>query len=407
MDTYINDYNKFIEQLKIIFNNDNIINILDLKILLSNEEKIKNGCLFSTLINEFDYESFHNSKIKIFSHKDKVTQEISESLFGFDCCLKNLINNQPNEVKNVIWKHLHNIWLSSENLKQDQNMENIKLMKKKLFAIDEFKMDFSKSDAKKKLQELLGVDVNNETSEMIDDIINSFEDLFNDSLSKNSNPMAKILKISQKISSKYTSKIKNGNIEISKIMEAIIGKLPGMENMFGKFKNMNKLFEKPKESQTIIIDENFSTANVLIGELPSDQGPSFKIGSMLKIADKFGIIPSLSNTTEGISVAIAGAGAEAEAEAEAEAGAGAGNLLSGLFSNQPGDNNLLNLNLDKMMGLVKNFQSLNEDSNNSDNLINIQKDMDGFLQNELGLDMNKINSELKNMISNEFTDKTN
>lgn len=218
----------------------------------------------------------------------------------------------------------------------------------------DMKIEFVKSDAKRKLQELLGVDVNQETSDMIDDIINSFEEIFTN---LNGNPMANIIKISQTISNKYSNKIKNGNIEIDKIMEAILGKLPGMENMFSKFKNMNTLFQTPKKKEPIIIDENFSTANVIIEELPSNpsnQIPSMNIGSILKMADKIGFIPDLPG-------------------------------ISSTPNNE--SNNKDFLNLDKIMNLMKNMQ----DPNNIDT---VQSEMDNFLKNELGLDINKINEQI-------------
>lgn len=370
MEIYINNYNNFIEQLKIIFNDENTNNILNNNLLLNDNEKINRGKLFNNKINEIDFHSFCNNKIKIFSHKDKITYEISESLFGNELCIKNLLNNQPEEVKNIIWKHLHTIWLFSEYLNDNPNEECIKLIKDKLISQTQLvlpecdkKIEFIKSDAKKKLQELLGVEVNNETSDMIDDIINSFEEIFND---LNGNPMANIIKISQTISNKYSSKIKNGNIEIDKIMEAILGKLPGMENIFGKFKNMNTLFQKPKKREPIIIDENFSTANVIIEELPSDQMPSVNIGSILKMADKIGFIPDLPG-------------------------------MSSTKTNEPINNDFLNL--DKMMNLMKNIQ-------NPNNMDNVQTEMDKFLKNELGLDINKINEQINSNL-NELKENEN
>ena len=365
MEMYIENYNNFIEQLKIIFSDNNTISILNENLSLEDNIKIEKGNLFRNKINDIDFNSFYNNKIKIFSHKDDNTLVISQSLFSAELCIKNLLNNQPEEVKTIIWKHLHTIWLYSEYLNETPNNDNIKLMKTKLFG--EQKLEFIKTDARKKLQDLLGVEVNLETTEMIDDIIGCFEDLFNGSTG---NPMANILKISQTISNKYSNKIKNGNIEIDKIMEAILGKLPGMENIVSKFKNMKVLFEKPKQKNTIIIDENFSTADVIIGEIPNEE-PSMKIGSMLKIADKFGIIPGGASSSNSDNPSL-------------------GNLFNSDF-----------LNMDKMMGLMKNMQ-------NSDDVGKIQNEMDNFLQNELGLDMTKINEQLNNVIlSNDILNENN
>ena len=133
---------------------------------------------------------------------------------------------------------------------------------------------------------------------------------------------------------------------------------------------MKLLFEKPKQKNTIIIDENFSTANVIIGEIPNEE-PSMKIGSMLKIADKFGIIPGGASSSNSDNPSL-------------------GNLFNSDF-----------LNMDKMMGLMKNMQ-------NSDDVGKIQNEMDNFLQNELGLDMTKINEQLNNVIlSNDILNENN
>jgi len=346
MELYLTNYNNFVEQLKMLFKDENILQILDANLLLDNNTKIEKGKIFTKKINEFDFNSFYNCKIKVFSHKNEKTMELSQIFFGEELCIKNLLNNQPEEIKNIIWNHLHNIWYYTECMEESNN-ENIILMKKKLFG--ENNLSLIKVDARKKLQELLGVELNYETSEMIDDIINSFESLFNDS---NENPLSNIVKISQTISNKYSNKIKNGNIEIEKIMEAILGKLPGMENMFGKFKNMKTIFEKPKKCETVIIDENFSTANVALGEIPEDQEPSMKIGSILKIADKFGIIPGASN-----------------ASSTSSASENPTNILDSLSSN------LLNINLNGLDGLEGLDKGNGSNEENGSNMLNLDKMM--------------------------------
>ena len=156
MEVFIDNYNNFIEQLKIIFNDENTISILDNNLLLNNDEKIIKGKIFNNKIFEIDFHSFYNQKIKIFSHKEENTKVLSESLFGNELCIKNLINNQPEEVKNIIWKHLHTLWLYSEYLNDNPNNEYIILMKNKLnptqleSILGEKKIEFVKSDAKKK-----------------------------------------------------------------------------------------------------------------------------------------------------------------------------------------------------------------------------------------------------------------
>jgi len=398
MEVLIDNYNNFIDQLKIIFKDDNTIMILNKNFSLSNNEKINKCKFFNNKINEIDFHSFYANKIKIFSHKDENTKELSESLFGNELCIKNLLNNQPDEVKNIIWKYLHTIWLYSENLNNIPNKEYIILVKNKLnptqleSILSNKKIEFVKSDAKKKLQELLDVDLNEETTDMIDEIINSFEVLFNDT---SGNFMANIIKISQTISNKYSGKIKNGNIEIDKIMEAILGKIPGMENIFGKLKSMNTLFQKPQKKETVIIDENFSTANVKIGELPNDTKSSMNIGSILKMADKIGIIPDLPGTTKQNNNV---------SNSDFLSGGLLGGGLGGGLDDGLDGNSANSFNLNKMMNIMSR---LHTQDNNNNEMENIHNEMDNFLKNELGLDINKINEKINNVIKIDLDDDEN
>jgi hypothetical protein len=48
--------------------------------------------LFSSLIGDEFFDLLIDSKIKLFSHKNPTTEEISESLFGKELCLKNILN---------------------------------------------------------------------------------------------------------------------------------------------------------------------------------------------------------------------------------------------------------------------------------------------------------------------------
>jgi hypothetical protein len=91
---------------------------------------------------------------------------------------------------------------------------------------------------------------------MIEDIIKSFEKTLNGG---NSNPFQGIMEISQKISSKYQDKISTGEIEIDKIMSSITKTIPGMDEILkgGLFNKSDK-----KKKETVVIDENFTTANI-------------------------------------------------------------------------------------------------------------------------------------------------
>ena len=93
-DNYLECFNNFIKQIKNIFINENDVQLILTNISeLSNEKKIYNGLLFASLLDDEHFDLLVNSKIKLFSHKNTNTLEISESLFGKDLPLKNLLNN--------------------------------------------------------------------------------------------------------------------------------------------------------------------------------------------------------------------------------------------------------------------------------------------------------------------------
>ena len=304
-DQYLECFNNFINQLKIIFIDDDIQKILNDINQYPNEKKIYNGLYFSSLFDDEHFDLLINSKIKLFSHKNPNTQEISESLFGDILCLKNILNNQPDDVKKIIWFNLHSIYLTIEKTKSDelQNKTRQEMINNIIKSDNKPKFNISSEETKNKLQELLDVDINNETTDMIDDIIKSFEGIINNQ--NGGNPLSGIMDISQKISVKYSDKINNGDIELDKLMESITKKVPGMDKMMsgmtngsGNMKDMmggmmgglmggNK--KEPKEK--VLIEENFSTSNVPVGVVEEKPSNNIKLGSILKVADQFGVIP--------------------------------------------------------------------------------------------------------------------
>jgi len=383
---YLECFNNFIKQLKIIFLDEDIQIILNNLNEYDDGKKIYNGLLFSSLIVDEYFDLFVNTKIKLFSHKNPKTQEISESLFGKDFCLKNLLNNQPDDIKKVLWFNLHSIYSTivktkSEELQDKLKLEIIdKLIYKPEDETSKPKINISSEDTKSKLQEMLDVNVNNETTDMLDDILKSFETIINNP--KGGNPLNGIMDISQKISVKYSEKISNGEIELDKLMESITKKVPGMDKMMnnmtqgtGDIKDMmgglmggvmgggNK---EPKEK--IIIDENFSTSNVEVGVVEEKKPNNFKIGSVLKIADQFGVIPG---------------GKKSE-----------NNLLSGL----PNLNNLSDFqNIEGMpdLGKMMNLMQKLDKTSTPDDAESLKQEMNTFLQNDLGIDIDSFNQKIE------------
>jgi hypothetical protein len=281
---FLSYYNNFVNLLDFIFPYEETKENLAVIKSFSDEEKVNRGIAFANSFNDDNFSLFLKKKLKVFSHKHQNTQQISESLFGVDFCLKNLLNNQSDDIKNNIWVNLHTLYLYSEQLKEEPKAERLLLLK----SLD-LKLPAGAEDTniKNKLHEILDVDVNKETNDMINEIIETFETTLKNT---DENPMAKVMELSQQISSKYTDKINNGDIELDKLMQSIIKKMPGMEKMMpGMEKMMSGFTDKKGKKERIIMDENFSTALVEAPEL-KDEKTKFVIGDALKTANQMGIL---------------------------------------------------------------------------------------------------------------------
>ena len=403
-DKYLYNYNNFLEQLKIIFSGEDTLNKLNELQSLPDDNKIIKGKLFNLLITDEYFKDFTKSKLKLFSHKSEHTQKISESLFGSELCIKNLLNNQSEEIKSIIWKYLHNIYLILELLKSetDRNISKIndlyKIINKTesnfLFEGNDCEQTGSaEANAKHKLKDMLDVDVNDETTEMINDIVSSFEVILTGGAG--SNALSGIMDVSQKISVKYADKINNGEIELEKLMKSISKKVPGMEAIIGGMMSGNteggnmmsdmmgdmmgsmmgsKSAEKSKEK--IIIDENFSTADIVVGMNKEAEKKNFNIGGVLKMADQFGVIPGGKNSSPGMP------------DLSGLASLGGFGGLEGI----PGMPNI---------GKVMEIMQKLEHTGTKEEADSLKNEMDSFLQNELGVDITKLNENL-DLVSNQM-----
>ena len=371
-DKYLSEYNNFINQLKICFTGETTQIKLEELINLSNEEKLINGEKFSISVTDEYFQDFIKMKIKVFSHKTPETQIISESLFGADFSLKNLLNNQPDEIKTIIWTNLHNLYLLYELTKppEEKNSERVSILSKLLYKpktnVEQNNFPQFDNESKTKLKDMLGCDVNENTTDMIDDIVRSFEDML--SSSDNSNPFAGIMGLSQQISMKYANKINSGEIELDKIIKSITSKVPGMDVMMDSM--MKTTSEKETKKEKIIIDENFSTADVTVGLNKPEENSlqNMNIGNMLKMADQFGVIPGGKQSESGFQMPDLSA--------------------FGKLGNIDGLNEIPNLGkIMEMMNKLGNAES-NEDAEV------LKQEMDTFLQNDLGVDIEKLNQSL-------------
>ena len=374
---YIENYNLFIEQLSFLFKDDDHKQLLE---VLKNESKdkkwLKGVKLQQCLTNEL-FDLFIESKIKLLSHKDENTKNVSESLFGEELSLKKIFNNRDEHTKFVLWAYLHLMMLMVElaiekkTNKKDRSKKLTTLIEKNSEQFEKEKVKVQKSnnpmkDPKTMIKEMFKVDVNNDTNEMLTDIIKSFET----SLSGNGNPLAGILDISQKISTKYQDKINTGDIELNKLMEGIQKNIPGIDEMMksgimgaGGLGEMlgGGASKAPKE--TVIIDENFSTANVDLGKQAESKG--FNIGKMLNIANSLGVLPGGGASGGGAS--------------------GGGASGGGMPGMDP-----------KLMGLFDMMKNIGN-VNSKEAMEEMKTKMDSFLS-EQGIDVNKLNGELDNIM---------
>jgi hypothetical protein len=402
-DQYLQQFNSFVTQLKDIFINNNIedddieINVEDeLKIIenLEDNEKLNRGLKFNQLLTDELFDLFLKSRIKVFSHKTETTLELSECLFGKKLTIRNLLNNQSDDIKKIIWKNLYILYNLSEFLKpyESQNSDRITLLNKEININrdnhnTENEFVFNKQDTKNKLQELLGFDVNNQTSGMIDDIVTSFENVLSND---NSNPFLGIMEISQKISSKYSEKINQGDIELDKIMESIMNKIPGMNQI------VSSLIKKPdNRNQKIIMDNDFSTANVTVGELENNQS-NMNLSNILKMADNFGVLPGSKTENETLpNMNLPNMNLPNMNLPNMDLPDNMFKIFDGLLKSDTSSQGAASMNhLTKMMNIIKKL----EKSKSKDDISDIKDEMDTFLGKELGIDVSKLNEDIKKMI---------
>jgi hypothetical protein len=340
-----NEFNVFLFNLNNIYPNEEML------VTVTNESFDQKSKRLQNLINSLNvasnFNNFCNSKIKVFSHKESATQLISESVFGKKLPLKKIFNNQPDEVKNKLWTNLHKmvLYLLEEECKTkpSKHLEERMLKLKENSPSNTLKID----QTKKSIQQLFQTDkLNDTTNDMINDIFKSFENAMS-----GKDTMANILNLSSELTHKYENKINNGEIDLNGLVNNLKNNVPGMENMKNiidpllKMDGMSSLSSlvggtdnEPKEK--VIIDENFSTANVNIGT--EEETSKLVIGNMLKAVDGTGLL----------------------------------NMMSG------DQNNSFN----KLFDVVNKLKETGLDN---------REELNNVFKNELGIDMNKINQEME------------
>lgn len=357
---YLQNYNLLIEQLSYLFKEEEYKALL---LNLNNETKDKKwirGIRFQQQLTDELFEAFIDSKIKLFSHKDENTKKISESFLGEELSLKKVFNNRDDNNKFVLWNYLHLLVLMVELAQKKQNKDRVKrltkLIEENADKLEKAKVKIEKlnnpvKDPKAMIKEMFNVDLNDQTNEMLNDIIKSFESSLT---GNNANPLGGIIDISQKISTKYQEKINSGEIEINKLMEGIQKTIPGMEdilkgNMDGLQSMMGGMMKPEAKKEKVVIDENFSTANVELGK--QSDPTNFNVGKLLNLANSFGVLPGGSE------------------------GGSMDPQLSELF------------NMVTSMGSI----------NSADDMEKVKTTMDSFLAKQ-GIDINKLNAEMDSIM---------
>lgn len=293
------------------------INLDDIK-NISEESKNSNiESFYNCLSNEDLFDLFVSCKIKAFSSKTVETNNLSNSIFGEEYSLKFILNNRTEFMKAKIWSGLLSLYRDLEKVRENRN--------NRLELIEEKMNELTKELSTKVKNDMFNIDVNNTTNNMIDDIVSSFQNVMN----QNANPFDNIMNITNKITEKYHKKIEDGEIEIEKVMGNLQENLPNMGSMMG---------EEKQEKEKIIIDENFSTADVEVESKEKENANGFNVGNMMKAAQNMPDIGNLSNV------------------------------------------------MSKLTNIDENT-----------NMDEVKSEMDSFLEKDLGLDMNEFNKNLEDL----------
>jgi hypothetical protein len=336
--TLMQKYTGFLTQIRNLVDSDlhSYINELQQEKLIDMVNRITK--LNESLEDDNLFNLFRRTKIKLFSSKNEETMKVSESLFGNKLTLKYILNNRSQKNKNIIWNYLHLLYILRESMYENGNNDRIDTLSKLLKESEDYeqviKNDALIDDLSSKVKkDVLNVDVNDTTNNLIDDIVKSFQTNMN----KNSdNPFDCILEITQQITDKYQDKINSGEVELDKLMGSITKTVPGVEGLLGATEN-------PKNKEKVIIDEKFSTSTVDLGDKNEKSG--FNLGGMMKMMN------SMTGGDEG------------------------GPNLSGLMG---------------IMGKLNNVSSQEEAEN-------LKKEMDNILEKDLGMDISKLNETISKL----------
>jgi hypothetical protein len=284
MNDFSSNYSSFISHIKNVFPDNAFFESLLNETLEQQLNRVKK--LNDSLNNTTLFNYFLKNKIKLFSHKEKDTTIVSESMFGSEVTLKKIFNNQDEEVKLLFWTDLKYLLLSYNKHVLLTNPDD----KKAQDRVEKLEVDSIKQviNPKEGLNKILKTEnLNETTNNMINDIFSTFEKTVSE---PGSNPFANIMQISQIISEKYKSNIESGEVNLDDLLSNMTG-LPGMENMGGLIGSLTKQMQpaNTEPAEKVIIDENFSTAIVPKGE-QKEESSNVNVGELLKTMDSLGAL---------------------------------------------------------------------------------------------------------------------
>lgn len=295
---YDEKYSEFVDQILKLYPDQNSDVYKCVKQINSLDQQQKRDCgsQFSELINKSttNKNQLLSRKIKLFSSKVNENKKISYSLLKFIPLKKLLNGNVTSQVKDIIWDYILLLYVFTELSTKDKNKVDKTLIKQILHSVnDSSKKNSDTSNSEKDIkpvvkenkdankQNILNLDCNKETNNMINDIVGMFQNNLENE-DNDGNPFKNIVEVTKKITEQYQGKIENGDIDLDGLLKNIQGSMPNLPNL--------NLEGKSEDEIKHIIDENFSTADVNVGESKKDEKGGFDMSQMM------GMMKNLNDT---------------------------------------------------------------------------------------------------------------
>ena len=341
MECCIDTYNNILTEI----DKNKKINKFDF--LINQDNNSKYNCImnFYKLLNNNDlFLLFSKMKIKVFSSKTVETHAISTSLFSSELSLKFIFNNITDNIKNVYWEKLFRLYI-----------------------------DVAKNDK---------TQANNTLFLPNDRITVLIENIKNIKNIKNNNTNTAFMNVANNTA--LTDSVKNSlfKVNVNNTTNNMI------DDIVGSFQNIMKNKSNPFD--------NIMNITTMISEKYKDQLQSGDIQLDKIIGGIDGIIPGLMKQS--------GAAAEEKKTVIIDENFSTSNVDIG--KEEESSNPLNPMNMMKMIpnisGLVNMVNRINT-AESDDDLSNIKKDMDNYLEKELKVDMTQFNGIL-NGVEKKFED---